>query len=349
LIFQYKKTPLINLNQAFGMNPINFTDPMGLDVMPHREHVDWFIHGGGYKPATLKDVDRFLTDISTNTQYMVQGGINLVLGGAQWLLHQANAFWYSLSGVDYYSYDLVNYQFDFDNPAGIFRTVDTRPSAEKALGMAGLDSVKGLYYWGKSGIMLLNPNLSEEESRAYKKTFFGGIPGVSLLAYGGYRFFSKGFVKNKSSISYLRKKYNITSREQLRLKIDELTGKNYQRLLDETIANNEYSFRYLSEEGLSKTLTSGKVRGYMTDRFTYSSSEAAKGVQIMSEWGVPKYGVAIPNTKLLNFRVARPYGNTGKFGWELVTNSYPKAGSGHWLQFLGEAALEDVFIFPLKR
>jgi hypothetical protein len=29
LSFQYKKSPLINLNQAFGMNPINFIDPMG--------------------------------------------------------------------------------------------------------------------------------------------------------------------------------------------------------------------------------------------------------------------------------------------------------------------------------
>ncbi|MGD2093340.1 MAG: hypothetical protein PVH61_44680 [Candidatus Aminicenantes bacterium] len=29
LSFQYKKPPLINLNQAFGMNPVNFTDPFG--------------------------------------------------------------------------------------------------------------------------------------------------------------------------------------------------------------------------------------------------------------------------------------------------------------------------------
>ncbi|MFC2146452.1 Ig-like domain-containing protein, partial [Acidobacteriota bacterium] len=178
----------MNLYQAFGMNPVNRTDPFGAQAIhPHDRdpEMQWM---SNYKPLTLKNIDNFLTDISTNTQYMVQGGINLVLGGAQWALHQANAFFYSLRGVDYYSYDLVNYQFDFDNSAGIFRTVDTRPSAEKALGMAGLDTVTGLYYWGKSGIMLLNPNLSEEESMAYKKTFFGGIPGVALLAYGGYRF-----------------------------------------------------------------------------------------------------------------------------------------------------------------
>ncbi|MBT8489997.1 MAG: hypothetical protein KJN62_03000, partial [Deltaproteobacteria bacterium] len=30
LSFQYKKSPLINLNQAFGMNPVNFVDPYGL-------------------------------------------------------------------------------------------------------------------------------------------------------------------------------------------------------------------------------------------------------------------------------------------------------------------------------
>jgi hypothetical protein len=29
LRFQYKKSPLINLNQAFNMNPVNFVDPMG--------------------------------------------------------------------------------------------------------------------------------------------------------------------------------------------------------------------------------------------------------------------------------------------------------------------------------
>jgi hypothetical protein len=28
--FQYKKSPLINLNQAFNQNPVNFVDPMGL-------------------------------------------------------------------------------------------------------------------------------------------------------------------------------------------------------------------------------------------------------------------------------------------------------------------------------
>jgi hypothetical protein len=33
LSFQYKKSPLINLNQAFGMNPVNFTDPFGKDVL----------------------------------------------------------------------------------------------------------------------------------------------------------------------------------------------------------------------------------------------------------------------------------------------------------------------------
>jgi RES domain-containing protein len=178
----------MNLYQAFGMNPVNFVDPFGAQAIhPHDRdpEMQWM---SNYKPLTLKDIDSCLTEISTNTQYMVQGGINLVFGGAQWVLHQANAFFSSLRGVDYYSYDLVTYQFDFDNPAGIYGTVDTRPSAEKALGMAGLDTVTGLYYWGKSGIMLLDPNLSAEESTAYKKSFFGGIPGVALLAYGGYRF-----------------------------------------------------------------------------------------------------------------------------------------------------------------
>jgi dUTPase len=32
LSFQYKKSPLINLNQAFNMNPYNFTDPWGLSL-----------------------------------------------------------------------------------------------------------------------------------------------------------------------------------------------------------------------------------------------------------------------------------------------------------------------------
>jgi hypothetical protein len=34
LSFQYKKSPLINLYQAFGMNPVNFADPFGDAVMP---------------------------------------------------------------------------------------------------------------------------------------------------------------------------------------------------------------------------------------------------------------------------------------------------------------------------
>jgi RES domain-containing protein len=177
----------MNLYQAFNQNPVNFTDPMGLDTDAGRIALS-LNKTYGRKDITWNDIDRLLTEISTDTQYIVEGGANLVFGGAQWLLHQSNAFLCSLRGVDYYSYDLVTYKIDINDPAGIVGTVDTRPSAEKALGMGGLDTVTGLYYWGKSGIMLLNPNLNEEESEAYKKTFFGGIPGVALLAYGGYRF-----------------------------------------------------------------------------------------------------------------------------------------------------------------
>jgi hypothetical protein len=39
LSFQYKKSPLINLNQAFGMNPVNFVDPFGLLTQDQRNKV----------------------------------------------------------------------------------------------------------------------------------------------------------------------------------------------------------------------------------------------------------------------------------------------------------------------
>ena len=79
------------------------------------------------------------------------------------------------------------------------------------------------------------------------------------------------------------------------------------------------------------------------------------GAQIFEQWpGAPytgpvKYGVAIPVSKLNGFSVARPMGGAAVSGWEVFANSYPKAGAGHFSQFLiNPVPLNDVFIFTLK-
>ena len=62
-----------------------------------------------------------------------------------------------------------------------------------------------------------------------------------------------------------------------------------------------------------------------------------------------QYGVAIPTNKLTGFQLARPFGNQGGVGWEVFTNSYPKAGSGGWTQFLtNPVSVDEVYIYRLK-
>jgi hypothetical protein len=208
LSFQYKKSPLINLYQAFGMNPPNRTDPYGLFDQLHMMYYNdenYMKRLWHDNPPTWEDIDNLLTEVSKDTQYVVEGGANLVFTTVQWVLHQSNALLCSLRGDDYYSYDLVTYKIDINDPAGIVPTIDTRPSAEKAIGMGGLDTVTGLYYWGESGINLLDPNLNAEEIEANKKTFFGGIPGVAVFVYGGYKYYE--YVRSYSTPNYVESTY----------------------------------------------------------------------------------------------------------------------------------------------
>nr|WP_260296017.1 hypothetical protein [Sedimenticola hydrogenitrophicus] len=147
----------------------------------------------------------------------------------------------------------------------------------------------------------------------------------------------------------LRAKYGHLSPQERTAKIDELSRLNYERRLSESIGSQDYVFRYLSEDGLDKSLRYGSVRGYTTTEFSHSSSSVARGAQIKPEWGEPAYGVAIPVDKVRGFSVARPFGNQGSRGWEVYTNSYPEAGSGGWSQFLLDPVpIEDVHIFRLK-
>ena len=79
------------------------------------------------------------------------------------------------------------------------------------------------------------------------------------------------------------------------------------------------------------------------------SSAVSNGAQILPEWGVPKYGVAIPVGELNGFSIARPMGGKATTGWEVYTNSYPKAGSGGFSQFLlNSVPIDRTHIFRLN-
>lgn len=132
-------------------------------------------------------------------------------------------------------------------------------------------------------------------------------------------------------------------------RIDEISRTNYEARLGEAINNQDYVFRYLSEDSLNTSLQFGTVRGYTTTEFTHSSSIAADGAQILPQWGVPQYGVAIPVNKLNGFSLARPMGNKASVGWEPYTNSYPSAGSGGFSQFsIKDVPIDQTYIFRLK-
>lgn len=149
--------------------------------------------------------------------------------------------------------------------------------------------------------------------------------------------------------AYLKEKYGSLTSEQRRARIDELSGANYERRIGELIDGQEYVFRYLSEEGLEKSFKYGTIRGYTTTEFSHSSQVVAEGAQILPEWGIPKYGVAIPVSKLNGFNVARPMGGKATSGWEMFTNSYPEAGRGGFSQFeINAVPIDQTFIFRLK-
>ncbi len=148
---------------------------------------------------------------------------------------------------------------------------------------------------------------------------------------------------------YLREKYCNLSQEKRMQKIDELSKANYEHVLEEKINSGEYVYRYLSEKGLAESMQNGTIRGYSTTEFSAFSEDVARGSQIKSSWGVPRYGVAIPVDELRGFSLARPFGNSATSGWEIFTNSYPEAGPGKFTQFLlNPVPIEKTHIFSLK-
>jgi hypothetical protein len=158
------------------------------------------------------------------------------------------------------------------------------------------------------------------------------------------------FTEQLSRGAQLRAKYGHLSPEQRAARIDLLSRLNYERRLAEAIYDQDYIFRYLSEEGLDRALRSGTIRGYGTTEFSHSGSTVARSSQIMPAWGEPAYGVAIPVDSLRGFGVARPFGNSATRGWEIYTNSYPAAGSGGWSQFLLDPIpINETYIFRLSR
>jgi hypothetical protein len=63
LSFQYKKPPLINLNQAFGMNPVNNRDPFGEEnwsqfLTSKEEFLKWRLKRGYSKEASIELLKR---------------------------------------------------------------------------------------------------------------------------------------------------------------------------------------------------------------------------------------------------------------------------------------------------
>ena len=156
--------------------------------------------------------------------------------------------------------------------------------------------------------------------------------------------------------AYLRQKYAHLSPAQRAERIDQLSYANYIRRLDEAIGDQQFVYRYLTEDGLATSFKYNSVRGYTTTEFTSSSATVASRSQILADWGNPtlgpssavKYGVAIPVSELKGYRVARPFGGKGTVGWEFRTNSYPTAGSGGWIQFdISSVPLDKVHIFTL--
>ena len=110
------------------------------------------------------------------------------------------------------------------------------------------------------------------------ETIATGVTGVveSVITgkwFGGLRFFgetAKIGIKSDSILSraeYLQQKYGHLTRQERISRIDELSRQNYTRRLTESINNQEYVFRYLSEDGLRKSLMSNNVRGYTTTFF----------------------------------------------------------------------------------
>ena len=152
-----------------------------------------------------------------------------------------------------------------------------------------------------------------------------------------------------SRMEQLSQKYGPMTSQERMVRIDKLSMQNYERRGWELIREHGYANRYLSEDGLNASKRFGTVRGYGTTIDSDSSAEVTRRAQIDPKWGIPKYRTVIPADSINNIRIARPLGDTGSYGWEFFTNSYPEVGPGGWPQFIiDDVNLDNVQIMELK-
>jgi len=181
----------------------------------------------------------------------------------------------------------------------------------------------------------------------FESSFAGSIFGSFAKSGGGVLPGAES--QSLSRMEYLTQKYgSMTSAERMS-RIDKLAMQNYERRAWDLINEHGYVNRYLSDESLNVSKRFGVVRGYSTTIDSDSSAEVARRAQIKPEWGMPKYRTVIPADSINSIRIARPYGDTGSYGWEFFTHSYPEAGSGGWPQFIiDDVNLEAVHITELR-
>lgn len=200
-----------------------------------------------------------------------------------------------------------------------------------------MNTVSLMYGQGKMNYFSSNLNM------AGSMLFSRGV-----TAFNKFNFF--GAAKQKTTLSTwevspaLREKYGALSSQERMARIDDLSKYNYERRAWDLISTQGHVNRYLSEKTFQASQKYGTVRGYSTTVDSTSSSEVLRRAQIDPEWGVPKYCATIPASEISGIQIARPFGDTGKHGWEFFTNSYPKLGPGHWPQFI----VHDVDITKTK-
>ena len=122
LSLQYKKSPLINLNQAFNMNPINFTDPFGDAVMPGvdpevvKSAYAQFIQSGDSPDTALKKLEDYgYIDSDICYKHVLAASVHAepgaqVLGTAAYIM-----FEFSPAGI---FKDVVSLPFGYDLVSG---------------------------------------------------------------------------------------------------------------------------------------------------------------------------------------------------------------------------------------
>lgn len=141
-------------------------------------------------------------------------------------------------------------------------------------------------------------------------------------------------------------------------RIDELTRRNYERLLREEIASRGEVYRYtllktVNNYYLNPTAPGIRRASYMTtERFT-SNFQSMDRAQVAPQWGIHDVRLTIPKNALDGeLIIPRPFGNDAriKVGWEPFTKAYPQYGRGGAWQFLGKTREFDPrWVAPLEQ